>query len=95
MQSHEGGYFISLKVDDRAGVFASIATLMAKNDISLGIDRSAGRPSGAEAGPQTVILVTHATTESNVAQPSTPSRRGLPFGRAAGDPDRADPRKLS
>ncbi|MDB5552349.1 MAG: hom, partial [Rhizobium sp.] len=34
MQSHEGGYFIRLTVEDRAGVFASIATAMAENTIS-------------------------------------------------------------
>ena len=66
IQSHEGGYFISLKVDDRAGVFASIATSMASNDISLESIVQRARPAGADAGPQTVILVTHATTESKV-----------------------------
>jgi hypothetical protein len=35
MQSHEGGYFIRLTVLDRTGVFASVATRMAENDISL------------------------------------------------------------
>jgi homoserine dehydrogenase len=66
IQSHEGGYFISLKVDDRAGVFASIASSMADNDISLESIVQRARPAGSEAGPQTVILVTHATTESRV-----------------------------
>ncbi|AKI00521.1 homoserine dehydrogenase [Hoeflea sp. IMCC20628] len=66
IQSHEGGYFISLKVDDRAGVFASIATMMAKNDISLESIVQRARPAGSEAAAQTVILVTHATTESKV-----------------------------
>ncbi|WP_339760565.1 homoserine dehydrogenase [uncultured Hoeflea sp.] len=66
IQSHEGGYFISLKVDDRAGVFASIASSMADNDISLESIVQRARPAGSEAGPQTVILVTHATTESKV-----------------------------
>lgn len=66
MRSHEGGYFISLKVEDRAGVFASIAARMAENDISLESIVQRARPAGAAEGPQTVILVTHATTESNV-----------------------------
>ncbi|OCW58844.1 homoserine dehydrogenase [Hoeflea olei] len=66
IQSHEGGYFISLKVDDRAGVFASIATKMADNGISLESIVQRARPGGAADGPQTVILVTHATTESKV-----------------------------
>ena len=35
IQSHEGGYFIRLKVLDKTGVFASIATRMAENRISL------------------------------------------------------------
>src|SRR5690606_21212053 len=35
MRSHEGGYFIRLTVVDRTGVFASIATRMADNNISL------------------------------------------------------------
>ncbi len=66
MQSHEGGYFISLKVADRAGVFASIATQMANNSISLESIVQRARPANAVSGPQTVILVTHATTESSV-----------------------------
>lgn len=66
IQSHEGGYFISLKVEDRTGVFASIATQMAKNGISLESIVQRARPASAAQGPQTVILVTHATTESNV-----------------------------
>ncbi len=66
MRSHEGGYFIRLTVEDRAGVFASIATRMAENGISLesivqrSIDHSVSRR------PQTVVLVTHATTEAAV-----------------------------
>src|SRR5690606_2212165 len=35
MRSHEGGYFIRLTVADRAGVFASVASRMAENRISL------------------------------------------------------------
>jgi homoserine dehydrogenase len=66
MQSHEGGYFISLKVEDRAGVFAAIASRMAENSISLESIVQRARPSGAPKGPQRVILVTHATMEANV-----------------------------
>jgi len=66
MQSHEGGYFISLKVEDRAGVFAAIASRMAENSISLESIVQRARPSGAPTGPQRVILVTHATMEANV-----------------------------
>ena len=47
-------------------MFASIATSMADNDISLESIVQRARPAGAESVPQTVILVTHATTESKV-----------------------------
>ncbi|MHA7970911.1 homoserine dehydrogenase [Rhizobium sp. CAU 1783] len=65
MQSHEGGYFIRLSVVDRAGVFASIATRMAENNISLEsiVQRSEHAPAGT---PVTIILVTHATMEDAV-----------------------------
>jgi len=66
IQSHEGGYFIRLTVEDRAGVFASIATRMAENKISLeSIVQRAKRPMN-DNGPQTIILVTHATREDSV-----------------------------
>lgn len=66
MQSHEGGYFIRLTVQDRTGVFASIATSMAENGISLeSIVQHSKQPVGKDA-PQTIILVTHATMESSV-----------------------------
>ena len=66
MRSHEGGYFIRLTVEDRAGVFASIATRMAENGISLEsiVQRSVDHV--ASERPQTVVLVTHATTEAAV-----------------------------
>jgi homoserine dehydrogenase len=65
MKSHEGGYFIRLTVTDRAGVFASIATSMAQNGISLEsiVQRSRTHVPG---GAQTIILVTHATMEDAV-----------------------------
>ncbi|CAN7516670.1 homoserine dehydrogenase [Pararhizobium sp. LjRoot255] len=66
IQSHEGGYFIRLKVVDRTGVFAKIAAHMAENHISLeSIVQHSKHP--VETGePQTIILVTHATTEQSV-----------------------------
>ena len=66
IQSHEGGYFIRLKVVDRTGVFASIATRMADNGISLEsiMQHSKQLMEGGE--PQTIILVTHATSEHSV-----------------------------
>ena len=69
MRSHAGGYFIRLNVHDRAGVFATIAKRMAENDISL--ESIVQRGTGAnveEAVIKTVVLVTHATTESAVKQ---------------------------
>ncbi|PZU23742.1 MAG: homoserine dehydrogenase [Shinella sp.] len=65
IQSHEGGYFIRLTVEDRAGVFAGIATHMAANAISLESIVQRPKPRG-ENGPQTIILVTHATREDSV-----------------------------
>jgi homoserine dehydrogenase len=66
MQSHEGGYFIRLTVQDRTGVFANIATRMAENAISLeSIVQHAKEPATPDR-PQTIILVTHATMESAV-----------------------------
>lgn len=66
MRSHEGGYFISLKVEDRVGVFASIAAQMSKNGISL--ESIVQRPANGGSDLKTVILVTHATTESSVRE---------------------------
>ncbi|GIL00341.1 MAG: homoserine dehydrogenase [Alphaproteobacteria bacterium] len=65
MRAHEGGYFIRMVVHDRTGVFASIATRMAGEDISLESivqHRSVASPAPAD-GTQTVILLTHTTTE--------------------------------
>src|SRR3546814_9606562 len=65
MRSHEGGYFIRLTVADRAGVFASVASRMAENGISLeSIVQRASQAAAADA--QTIILVTHATTEDSI-----------------------------
>ncbi|MCM2293609.1 homoserine dehydrogenase [Allorhizobium sp. BGMRC 0089] len=65
MKRHEGGYFIRLTVMDRTGVFASIATQMAENGISLeSIVQHSG--SGASENAKTIILVTHATMEGAV-----------------------------
>ena len=66
MRSHEGGYFIRLTVADRAGVFASVATRMAENGISLESIVQRASPNGAAGDSKTIILVTHATTEESV-----------------------------
>ena len=65
MRSHEGGYFIRLTVVDRTGVFASIATKMADNNISLESIVQRSEHAAADA-PVTIILVTHATMEDAV-----------------------------
>jgi homoserine dehydrogenase len=66
IQSHEGGYFIRLTVQDKTGVFASIATRMAENQISLESIMQRPKAHNDKAERQTVILVTHATTEQSV-----------------------------
>jgi homoserine dehydrogenase len=68
MTRHEGGYFIRLSVVDRAGVFASIATKMAENNISL--ESIVQHAKSAASGDETknIILVTHATMEHSVRQ---------------------------
>lgn len=69
MRAHEGGYFIRLSVNDRAGAFASIASRMAEEDISLLSivqHRTDQDPGDGEEASQPVILVTHKTTESAI-----------------------------
>lgn len=66
MQSHEGGYFIRLTVLDRTGVFASVATRMAENGISLESIVQRSKAPVVAGAPQTIILVTHATMEASV-----------------------------
>ena len=66
MRAHAGGYFIRLTVEDKAGVFASIASEMAKQAISLESIVQHGDASGGKDSQKTVILVTHETTEAAV-----------------------------
>ncbi|MCU0830219.1 MAG: homoserine dehydrogenase [Rhizobiaceae bacterium] len=70
MKAHAGGYFIRLTVEDKTGVFASIARAMADMGISLeSIVQHAGASAGKESGKgsaKAVILVTHETTEQAV-----------------------------
>ncbi len=70
MRAHEGGYFIRLSLNDRAGAFASIASRMAEQGISLKSivqHRPRREIDPVEAGAQPVILVTHKTTELAIA----------------------------
>lgn len=66
MRAHAGGYFIRLTVDDKIGVFASVAKRMAENSISL--ESIVQRPLAENIQPNTknIVLVTHETTESSV-----------------------------
>ncbi len=68
MRSHEGGYFIRLSVQDRAGVFASLAKQMADNGISLEsiVQRPSTTGANGNGDRKTIILVTHATMEASV-----------------------------
>lgn len=68
MRSHEGGYFIRLSVNDHAGAFASIASRMAEQNISLEsiVQRKDEKADAAENEAKTIILITHATTESAI-----------------------------
>lgn len=66
MRSHEGGYFIRLTVADRTGVFASVASRMAENNISLESIVQRASQQTVVADSKTIILVTHATTEESV-----------------------------
>ena len=66
MQSQVGSYFIRLTVLDRTGVFASVATRMAENQISLESIVQRSQQHLSPSHHQTIILVTHATTEDSV-----------------------------
>ena len=67
MQAHEGGYYIRLSVADRPGAMAKIATRMGERGISLEAISQKRPAAGARASEHvTVVLITHATTESSI-----------------------------
>ena len=71
MRSHEGGYFVRLTVSDEAGVFASVATRMAEQKISLqSIVQHQQVPANKNQvetiNAQPIILITHETTEQAI-----------------------------
>ena len=66
IRKHHGGYFIRLSVEDRTGVFASIARHMAENGISLESIVQRAQSTTESTDPKTIILVTHATMEDSV-----------------------------
>ena len=68
MRSHEGGYFIRLTVKDHAGVFAAIAGSMASQNISLESIVQHKVDQESDSNLQTIILITHETTESAVRE---------------------------
>ncbi len=70
MRSHEGGYFIRLTVVDVAGVFASVATRMAEQQISLEsiVQRDANDNKDENSDAKSIILITHETSEQAVRQ---------------------------
>jgi homoserine dehydrogenase len=67
LQRHEGGYYVRLSVLDRVGAMAKIATRMADRSISL--DSIVQRRTDADESPYvSVIIVTHATTETSIRE---------------------------
>ena len=70
MRSHEGGYFIRLAISDKAGAFASVATRMAEQEISLQsiVQHHQGESDEAERAEQAqpIILITHETSEQAI-----------------------------
>ncbi len=71
LQAHEGGYYLRLKVRDRRGAFAAIATRMAQAGISLDSIVQRNRPPGTAPRHenellQPVTIITHSTTEHAV-----------------------------
>ncbi|MEL6751274.1 MAG: ACT domain-containing protein, partial [Pseudomonadota bacterium] len=76
---HAGGYFLRLHVTDQPGTMATIATRMADEDISLD---SIVQRATSDDGTATIVLVTHATTESAIRTALDGIRQD---GRLAGD----------
>lgn len=66
IESHAGGYFIRMVVNDQPGVFAAIATDMAENSISLESIVQRDPNNTKTSGAKTVILITHETSESAI-----------------------------
>jgi homoserine dehydrogenase len=65
LQRHEGGYYVRLTVLDKPGSMATIAKHMADRAISLEsiVQKRAG---GDESAYVSVVMVTHATTETSI-----------------------------
>ncbi|MYZ48504.1 homoserine dehydrogenase [Propylenella binzhouense] len=68
MRTHEGGYYLRLRVPDRPGAFAAIAQRMADHNISLDSIVQRNRPPSSAPRhlcdqAQPVTIITHETTE--------------------------------
>ncbi|HMK90838.1 MAG TPA: homoserine dehydrogenase [Methylocystis sp.] len=70
LRRHEGGYYIRLSVPDAPGVLAKIATRMAERGISLEsiMQRGGPQPAVRDDEAVSIILITHATSESLVRE---------------------------
>ncbi|MFD1694028.1 homoserine dehydrogenase [Roseibium aestuarii] len=68
MRRHEGGYYIRFSVHDRPGAFAEIAKAMGNKAISLQSIVQRARAKVAATDLQSVILITHETTEVAVRE---------------------------
>lgn len=74
LRAHEGGYYVRLRLHDRPGTFAAIATRMAEHGISLEsiVQRRNGHTQTDNAdtteGPAPVVIITHNTTEQAVSE---------------------------
>ncbi|WP_341760697.1 homoserine dehydrogenase [Candidatus Endowatersipora endosymbiont of Watersipora subatra] len=69
MENHKGGYFIRLKVIDRPGTMASVATQMAKQGISLqSIFQKQSNQGYLDHQAALIIFITHETTEIAVKE---------------------------
>ena len=73
MQTHKGGYYVRLSVQDRIGALAAIAARMAASNISFesimqrqGPAESSSADQGAGFVP--VVLITHATSEASIRE---------------------------
>jgi homoserine dehydrogenase len=71
LQDHVGSFYVRMIVEDKVGVFASIASQMAKRNISLESIKqlpanSSKREADREAGVKSIVLITHETSEGNI-----------------------------
>jgi homoserine dehydrogenase len=71
LKDHIGSFYVRMIVEDKVGVFASIASHMAKRNISLEsikqlAVRSAERAAEKEAGLKSIVLITHETSGENI-----------------------------